>query len=586
MRLAPLACLALSACAGGLPAGTTGGSIAVAPGGRLVVVEPDAASVVLLDGDTLEAIARVAVGEEPRALLVAGDRAFVAVRGSGEVVEVALTGDPRVLRRQPVCAGPRALAATPAGEVAVACEWDGTLRALDPGTLAVAPLATELHRPVAVAAAGDAVFALESGGRLVRVAAGVVTSAALVPDDDAERPALAKMAAHAASALEIVDDGRAVAVAFELVNPTDDGNGEPIVDSYGALGDGRPKINPAVRLFSTGDLAPRPGPSTYARYDAAPELRCNGPVAIAPAPGGDLLVAHRSSADLARLDLGAGRSDGRIRATWRTGAGPAGVAVDLQRGLAWVDALDGAVTRVELGVGGAAPRTFVRAVPQLASSAALAGRRAFVDATNPHLSPSGVVACATCHPDGGDDELAWFIRAPSIPAKRRLTPHLANAGAATAPYHWDGQLPDRPQLVHATVTALMAGDALLVDGDAIAAYLDELVRAPVPPAPDDAAAVARGAAVFTRAGCAACHPPPLYTDRQLHAVLTPVGEGPDALPLADTPALRGLFLRRRFFHDGRSPSLLDLLGRVDATGHGVGLDPPARADLIAYLNSL
>jgi cytochrome c peroxidase len=259
------------------------------------------------------------------------------------------------------------------------------------------------------------------------------------------------------------------------------------------------------------------------------------------------------------------------------------VALDRVRRIAWTDdALDGAISRVELG---GAVTTRVRSLPPAASAAALEGRRTFFDATNPHLSPAGMVACATCHPDGGEDGVVWFIRAPTIPAKRRLTPHLANAGAATAPYHWDGALPDRATLVHSTVTNLMAGDGLLVDGDAVAAYLDELVQPPIPPA-GDAAAIARGAEVFTTAGCASCHPPPLYTDRQRHPVAAGGVDDAATLPVADTPALHGLFLRARYLHDGRSPSLEDLTTRIDLDAHGATLDALSRADLIAYLRSL
>jgi len=41
--------------------------------------------------------------------------------------------------------------------------------------------------------------------------------------------------------------------------------------------------------------------------------------------------------------------------------------------------------------------------------------------------------------------------------------HLGNAHTGNAPFHWDGQFPDMPSLTRATVTDLMAGDALLVD---------------------------------------------------------------------------------------------------------------------------
>src|SRR6185436_18738191 len=175
--------------------------------------------------------------------------------------------------------------------------------------------------------------------------------------------------------------------------------------------------------------------------------------------------------------------------------------------------------------------TLVRPLPARYSTAALAGRRVFHDASNPHITPSAVVACSTCHPGGGDDGLVWFAHTSKIPLKRRRTPHLANARSGTAPFHWDGAFATIPDLVAATVTDLMAGDGLLVDGDAVRAYLDEIVAPPVPPA-----------------GCATCHGGPDLTDDAMHAVLDPQSlSAADAFPAANTPALHGLFLRAPYF---------------------------------------
>jgi DNA-binding beta-propeller fold protein YncE len=571
----------LAGCERDVAVGAIGASIVALDARRLAVVDRDQGSVSLVDGDSLEPLARIDVGEDPRALLVAAERLWVLVRRGGELVELA-RDDGRVLRRQSVCAGPTALAETPQGSLLVACEWDGRVVSVDPSSLAVRDVAELMMRPVAVAAAGDAVLVLEGQGSLVRVADGSEARVSLVPTADSTRPALTRMQAHHPSAMALSEDGRTVAVSFELVNPSGEGNGEPVVDDYGSVADGRPKINPALRLFSTSDLSEREAPSTYARYDGDLAARCNGPSAVVMLDEGHAIVAHRSSSDLAVVRLG-GSADDRLSTVHAVGDGPAGVAIDRRRGIAWSDdALGGTISRVELATGVVTRR--VRDLPPGASSMAVQGRRSFFDSTNPHLSPAGVVACATCHPDGGDDGTVWFIRSPTIPAKRRVTPHLANAGAATAPYHWDGGLADRTTLVYSTITNLMAGDALLVDGDAIAAYLDELVKAPVPPA-GDAMAIARGSALFD-ANCAGCHAPPLYTDRQRHAIAAAPSEGPDALPMADTPALRGLFLRARFLHDGRASSLEDLLSRDDLVGHGAALGGQDRINLASFLRSL
>ncbi len=136
----------------------------------------------------------------------------------------------------------------------------------------------------------------------------------------------------------------------------------------------------------------------------------------------------------------------------------------------------------------------------------------------------------------------------------------------------------------------MAGDGLLVDGDSIRAYIDEIVKPPLPPA-GDAAAIARGRAVFasSAAGCAKCHDGPDLTDNGFHVVLDPMSlHADDVFPTANTPALHGLFVRAPYFHDGRADSLRDLLTRPDAAKHGGARDLSASQidDLVAYLGSL
>ena len=112
------------------------------------------------------------------------------------------------------------------------------------------------------------------------------------------------------------------------------------------------------------------------------------------------------------------------------------------------------------------------------------------------------------------------------------------------------------------------------------------------------AAAIRGAAVFNqRAGCAVCHPPPLYTDLETHPTSVPETVGPPDPGrgrLTDdpqdhrafkTPSLRGLALTAPYFHAGTSATLAEAidveLRRVDA-----GLTAAERADLLAFLQAL
>jgi hypothetical protein len=119
--------------------------------------------------------------------------------------------------------------------------------------------------------------------------------------------------------------------------------------------------------------------------------------------------------------------------------------------------------------------------------------------------------------------------------------------------------------------------------------------APRPPEGSfDRSAANRGQAVFNgQARCATCHVPPLFTEPgwNLH---TPEEMGIDAFQ-ADrspdrryrtTPLVGRLFNRTRgFYHDGRFPTLLDVVNHYD-TFQNLGLTEEQKRDLVEYLKSL
>ncbi len=602
----------LAVCLGGrgerrssaVDAGRVGASIAVLASGDVAVVDADQGSVSILDPTTLAVRATIAVGAEPRALVEPSPGVLlVSVRRAGEVVAVDV-GAGQVTQHSAACAGPWGIALSPdATSALVACEWAGSVVRLDVATLGTTVVASGLSRPRAVASVGDAVWVADfTGGSLHRLDAADTagtTAISLVPPAAPYRPALTAMTANLAAAL--LPAFGSLHVAHELVNNTGDTTTEKVADDYGSLTDGNPKINPAVSSLDPasgeGVTAASP-PVLYARYDGGPRA-FNAPVALAAFGDRFLLVANQSSGDVAVVDTTAASTDARVVASFVAGAGPSGVAVDAAGSFAYVDnAFDGSVSRLDLGsaLAPSAPRyaamlTAVRPLPATYSYAALAGRRLFHDATNPHVTPAGVVACSTCHPGGGDDGLVWFIHTSDIPLKRRRTPHLADSHTGTAPFHWNGQFATIPDLVDSTVVDLMAGDGLLIDESTVTAFIDEIVAAPLPPLPD-AAAVARGAsALFNAApaGCATCHSGADFTDDGFHAVLDPMSlSADDAFPVANTPALHGVSLRPPYFHDGRAAELRDLLTRPDAAMHGgaAQLSAGDLDDLIAYLGSL
>jgi hypothetical protein len=136
-------------------------------------------------------------------------------------------------------------------------------------------------------------------------------------------------------------------------------------------------------------------------------------------------------------------------------------------------------------------------------------------------------------------------------------------------------------------------------------YQLALVAPKAPAGSFDAAAAARGKAVFLgQAKCASCHVPPLYTDPgwNMHTA--------DEIGIDDfqakrspderyrTTPLKGLWAKMRsgnatdptgnghgFYHDGRFPTLLDVVDHYDAH-MALGLSADQKSDLVQYLRSL
>jgi len=124
------------------------------------------------------------------------------------------------------------------------------------------------------------------------------------------------------------------------------------------------------------------------------------------------------------------------------------------------------------------------------------------------------------------------------------------------------------------------------------AYQLSLSTPPAPAGSFDAAAAARGQAVFAGPGqCATCHAGPSFTDA--NTTLHPTTEVPtdpthaqrSATKMYRTTPLRGLWQHAPYFHDGSSATLPDLVERYNSA-KSLQLTPQQKADLVEYLKSL
>jgi YVTN family beta-propeller protein len=218
------------------------------------------------------------------------------------------------------------------------------------------------------------------------------------------------------------------------------------------------------------------------------------------------------------------------------------------------------------------------------------------------------IACATCHLEGGTDAVTWLFEAgprdtPSNAGGTGNTGFLLRQGVRNSLVQYDE-----------TINVEQGGSfhrgdpahrALL---DALAAFVDRAIPLPRNPHAFDEAS-RRGEEIFD-ARCASCHSGPFFTDSgegnakldlagevTLHDIGTCAKTGPhpdrpqkDASGRRlreacefDTPTLRGVFATAPYFHDGSARTLDDV---VDRLSFSRGLSAHAKADLVAYLNTL
>jgi len=196
-----------------------------------------------------------------------------------------------------------------------------------------------------------------------------------------------------------------------------------------------------------------------------------------------------------------------------------------------------------------------------------------------HANAGGGLACASCHPEGGEDGRVWTFACQGA----RRTQSIRGGISATAPFHWDGGESDISRLMDDVFSGRMAGPPLTPDQKkALQGWIDT-----IPPLPRrtglDAAAVARGQALFNDAkiGCAACHAGTLLTNN----TTVDVGTG----GAFQVPSLRGVSWRAPLMHTGCAAELADRFGAAcggDRHGATSTLTAAQIRDLTTYLESI
>jgi mono/diheme cytochrome c family protein len=198
-----------------------------------------------------------------------------------------------------------------------------------------------------------------------------------------------------------------------------------------------------------------------------------------------------------------------------------------------------------------------------------------------HSNSGANIACASCHPEGGEDARVWQFDALGPRRTQSLRGHVGG----TEPFHWGGELANFSTLVGEVYMRRMAGPLLSPDQQSVLfSWVNAIPLTPSSP-PADAAAVTRGKALFedtTRAACTSCHSGPELTNNSS----ADVGTGGKF----QVPRLLGVGWRAPFLHDGCAASLTDRFtscgGTTDLHGVTSQLTTAQIADLVAYLQTL
>jgi YVTN family beta-propeller protein len=224
--------------------------------------------------------------------------------------------------------------------------------------------------------------------------------------------------------------------------------------------------------------------------------------------------------------------------------------------------------------------------PKREMSAARRGEFYFNDAD---LCFQGWQSCASCHPGGGrSDALNWdLLNDGEGNPKNTKSLLLAHR---TPPAMWLGVRETAEVAVRAGIRHILFTTQPEAVASAMDEYLKSLEPVPSPHLVDGklSPAAERGRAVFSRAGCAACHSPGLYTDLHAYDVGTC---GPRDKPTDKfyTPTLVELWRTAPYLHDGSAATVRAVLttrNAGDRHGKTSDLSRSELDDLCAFLLSL
>lgn len=574
------------------PPPISGGTLLAASGGKLVAADPDRDAIYIVDVATQALDHRVELmpGDEPgRVVQDAQGRVHVVLRGGKGIASFTLSQAAKV-QRSPVCDLPRGITYDAARDhLYVACA-EGALVQVDPATGA-RERKIELGRDLRdVAVHGDEIFVTRfRSAELIRLSAesGVLADVRVPPTtrafDFATRDALQPLPPDTAPPLKpdatpsvawrMIDiPGRGVALLHQRaqlgpVFISAAGYETPVTSCRrGVVGgaitiDDQPSMGTTLDIAMQGlhvDLAVNPSGTRVAVANPGVwGARAGLQVYLLPArstvsgdltqlPGALCLSPENEPPNSGQITAVAFVSDELVVAQQRE---PAGIV-------------------------------FYSLVPPTRNTLLVLKEESRRDTGHSlfHISAGSGVACASCHPEAGDDGRVWNF---DVVGARR-TQNLRGGMLGSEPFQWNGDFRNFDSVVDEIFVKRMQGPALEAEQrDALARWIDRqpLLRV----TPPDADAVARGKTLFEsqETGCASCHSGERFTNNQNAFVGTRA--------TVQVPSLSNVSFRAPFIHDGCASELtgrFEACGGGEKHGHTEQLSDDEAGDLAAFLMSL
>jgi YVTN family beta-propeller protein len=476
--------------------------VATPDGARLLAVDEESGELVILDRNKaeLKPAHRVKVGPTPVGVRVSADgaRAAVASLWARQVSLVDLGPTPRVVRTIDLPFAPRRLLFLPGDKKLIVADAFG------------------------------------GGLALVDVAEGKVESVRSLPG-------------HNIGSLALTADGKRLLVSHQVLSPLARTTRDDI--HWGNLMSNYVRALALSRVLDRGaDLlrGSEPYPLGEANHGTG------DPAGVALGKGGRMVVALSGVGEVA---VSSERGD-----AWQTvavGTGPGAVVSSADGRRAYVaNSLSDSVSVVDVAEGKVTATVSLGPRPELKPSDR--GELLFRDA---RLSHDGWMSCHSCHTDGhSNGRLADTLGDGTYGTPKRV-PSLLGV-KDTAPYAWNGSVPDLAAQVRKSVETTMRGKPLTAEQVRdLTAYLETLAP---PPARDrllgklDETAAGRGRDVFGKQGCATCHAPPAYTSEKAHDVGLTDEAG---VKVFNAPSLRGVGQGGPYLHDGRAATLAEVFTR-------------------------